>query len=506
MILFIPVSHKDVDRLPLQTQLFGHFGGLENHQVHIMGERQVGRQCDLFAKEMRELCSKVVVSVLDFDPPGGWPQAPNTMWYEAVKLFAQYGRQPVYFYELDNYLLQRGGIDAIEHEYKLAGKPYMGAVVPTRKFRWEPAGVPREQQKKAYYEDGTHMVGTGVYAADVFGRLTIWKYCQKARDANNNPVAFDHYQADELKRNGLHATKLIQHRWSTQNYRMEGGQIVCDNIPDNPFGTDHSGPVDPKAVVLHGCKDESLARLVMEGPVRDAYQEDRLTLSVALTKQLRQTYGGDRQIIDLLKSLGNEAVLVNNAAPISPLQLRRNLETGGYSTDEIKYILSNVPQSEWDRFMGIKKPMQTSDLYPVPLPASAAISPPQEPLPAWITQKGPFPFPPTISRESSIPPEQSQPLASKGTDSTESGSLEAGTSSESEPEPPAGSLAPEGLLQRAISQLEPLGPKKCVLSQLASTLKVDKEELRTVINAEGSGWRVDDMGPGWIRRAQLQTV
>lgn len=453
MILFIPVSHKDVERLPLQLALFTHFGGLENHQVHIMGERQVGNQCQHFANDMRDICPKVEVSVLDFDPASGWPQAPNEMWFEAVKLFAQYGRQPVYFYELDSFLLQRGGIDAIEHEYKLSSKPYMGAVVPSRKFRWEPAGVPREQQKRVYYEEGTHMVGAGVYAADVFGRLKMWKYCKLARDPFNNPIAFDHYQGDELKRNGLHATKLIQHRWSTQNYRMEGNQIVCDNISDNPYGTDHSGPVDPKAVVLHGCKDESLARLVMEGPVREAYQEDRLTLSTSLTKQLRETYGGDVKIIDAIKML--ETVSIKTQSEAVEEFERRMENAKQLSQGAGPNIASQDLKDALEK--GIKN---VTAPYPVPILATTAISAPSA-------------------------PDQADPP------------IDTWTSSET---------AAEGvtLLDRAKAQLEGLGQKKCVLSQLASTLRVDKEELRAVLNADGSGWRVDEMGPGWIRRAQLQ--
>ena len=60
-------------------------------------------------------------------------------------------------------------------------------------------------------------------------------------------------------------TQLIQHNWKTENYRVEDGTIVCSNVEELPYGISFDYPVRGDAVVLHGCKDGSLARLLHSG-------------------------------------------------------------------------------------------------------------------------------------------------------------------------------------------------------------------------------------------------
>jgi hypothetical protein len=70
----------------------------------------------------------------------------------------------------------------------------------------------------------------------------------------------------------LHATKFIHHHGRTHNYRREGDMIVCDD-KDMPDGISYNGPIPPEAVVVHGCKDGSLSRLLVS-PTPEANPPD----------------------------------------------------------------------------------------------------------------------------------------------------------------------------------------------------------------------------------------
>jgi hypothetical protein len=65
-------------------------------------------------------------------------------------------------------------------------------------------------------------------------------------------------------RRDWHNTDLIAHHWRAVNYREEDGQLLCDDGPDNQFGTKHGGVVKERACLIHGCKDDSLAKLILK--------------------------------------------------------------------------------------------------------------------------------------------------------------------------------------------------------------------------------------------------
>lgn len=56
----------------------------------------------------------------------------------------------------------------------------------------------------------------------------------------------------------------MQHNWKTRNYRRKASRIISDNF-DMPHPDLHTNnPIAPDAVVCHGCKDGSLARLILD--------------------------------------------------------------------------------------------------------------------------------------------------------------------------------------------------------------------------------------------------
>lgn len=168
----------------------------------------------------------------------GWPEAANHVFVETAKVCAG---EPFYFMEADNFPLQPCFIDSFESEYVAAGKPYMGAIEPSR---WTIAGE--------YVEKGTHMVGTGIYPADFLTR------CKLVHSIHSIP--FDVYMESDIIPE-CHETKLISHHWSTKNYRFDDDGLIMDDNVVRPGKHSYVKPVNSEAVVIHGCKDESLYKL-----------------------------------------------------------------------------------------------------------------------------------------------------------------------------------------------------------------------------------------------------
>lgn len=253
MNLILSVSNADQHLLPLQAQLIKHLGPNNGHTLTVVYEQEVSpTEIEGFCKEMQGLFDSVE-SVQVTTRAKGWPLGANQMFREVAKIAAKKG-EVWYNYELDNTFTRSNALTILEREYHREQKPFMGAVVPTR-------GFVQQGDKVTPQTFGEHMVGTGIYppgyaAASVklpfVDRQFMWG------DIEPYDIAI-RFETTPF----AHPTKLIQHNLRTVNYRKEGDQIVCDNAPNN--AQSHAKPVDPQAVVVHGCKDGSLAKLIMGG-------------------------------------------------------------------------------------------------------------------------------------------------------------------------------------------------------------------------------------------------
>jgi len=66
------------------------------------------------------------------------------------------------------------------------------------------------------------------------------------------------YVVKELK-----DSPLIQNNWRTKNYRYSSGQIVCDSVANLAWDVHWNKAVNEDAVLVHGCKDDSLVKLLL---------------------------------------------------------------------------------------------------------------------------------------------------------------------------------------------------------------------------------------------------
>jgi hypothetical protein len=192
----------------------------------------------------------------DLDQELGWPRSPNRVFLAAVRLSGTLVKdeKPWYFFELDNTPLTPSWADVLQRAYDLGveqyGARFLGVLNETRMVR---PGVAGDLH-------GKHLVGTSVYPFD------FYRTSKLAKHVSTTGLPFDVFLQGEIVRQAR-ATTLIQHNWATAEYQrdLKTGQIVCkvDKNGRNTQQVDrYAKPIAEGAVVLHGCKDGSLAELV----------------------------------------------------------------------------------------------------------------------------------------------------------------------------------------------------------------------------------------------------
>lgn len=249
MKIVIPVSAADAARLPLHTAVLTKLGGLSAHEVLLFATATAGPAAHEAAEKLRAVCPSVDVSVMDHDPKGGWFQASNIQFYFAVlHLHVSGNRSPFLWCEVDCVPVKENWADALSARYVSGGNPFMGCMVPLG-------------------PNDSYMSGCGVYPPgmplDGEIRPILYDLCKIGGQHPKEP--FDRYLRWPFKRRGVTPTNLIVDQWNTVGYRTEGGWLVCDAGEDRPGvnGAPRGGRVAGEAVMVHGCKDDSLYQLVL---------------------------------------------------------------------------------------------------------------------------------------------------------------------------------------------------------------------------------------------------
>lgn len=261
MNLVIPTSRFDTKLLPDLAKVIKKFGPYKGHNLIVVPTETAVQEANDFCASLASLFDSAVVEPVTLNVEG-WPIAPNRMWREIAKLIqAKYADRPWFLMEPDVTPVAQGWLDTLATEYKHCGKLYMGCIVPTRHVRRLPDGTVERTTM------GEHMVGgVAIYPpnalslstlAGTLDRQMIW--------ARNTPLEpYDVRMRMEIVPHAAHS-RSICHRWGTVNYRRNGDVVDCQPAPNNPPGTDHAGIVPDGTMVVHGCKDGSLAKLVLDG-------------------------------------------------------------------------------------------------------------------------------------------------------------------------------------------------------------------------------------------------
>lgn len=253
MLFAIPVSQSDLPLLRPFVDVLKFLGGLHRHTLIFLPAPTVAGETAAIVTELNGLCGKLAVDAVAREPEGGWPDAPNMHFRDAVEQLDKRGElgQPFMWLEADCTPLRAGWADRLELEYNRQGKWALGVVRPV-------SDVLRDKDGKPTGE-GDYMVGAGIYGANFKKWSCLYRY----------PVPkmpFDINIRFEVKKAGVYNTNLIESRGRTGNYRINAdGKIECDEASPLPTYPSLAGVVGDMAFVVHGCKDGSLAKLVLSG-------------------------------------------------------------------------------------------------------------------------------------------------------------------------------------------------------------------------------------------------
>lgn len=261
MRIVIPVSASDVHLLPDFTAALVNTGGLEDHYVTFVPTPTVVLEVKEAAVKFEEVCPNVSVIPLNEEPVGGWPAACNNHFAYAAKIAStQAERLPWLWLELDSVGLE-GWANKLSNAYANLGnnRSFMGFIQPH--FR-----ISAATGKPVQAAGDDRMSGVAIYPWDMAERQKFQFLLQDLGYGNRTSgQGFDEYLRFEIKKNVRAHTNLIDDRWNTLNYRVENGQLVCDSGPKDRSERERGGIINPQSVLIHGCKDGSLHRLVAAG-------------------------------------------------------------------------------------------------------------------------------------------------------------------------------------------------------------------------------------------------
>lgn len=260
MKLVIPVSRHDSHRLEKLVDVLLHFGGLEHHPIMFYPTPDAVEETYRQAGRMGLYRPEIVPTDRNFD--GGAPAACNQHFASAVyALGKQNNNLPWLWFEVDMMPVCADWVSKLQREYYSINAALMGNIVHLPYWNLD--------TKTLTLDSGDlMMMGCGVYPAKMEKdqRITPLILSLTYPPPRNPEGPFDVFLRHAFKHTGWSDTKLISDQWNTCNYRYDNGQLVCESMPVGERFRQRGGVVNPEAVLVHGCKDDSLHALMMKQP------------------------------------------------------------------------------------------------------------------------------------------------------------------------------------------------------------------------------------------------
>ena len=252
MLVIIPVSNTDEKLITDFSSVLNFFGSCEKHELLVVSRPSDAAHAIRLLNNIKHLFKNYDVYSFETDGTRGWPQGPNYYWQQTILHLnnERLNKLPWLWMELDMTPLKYGWLDALELEYKKRGKLCMGWTQDTTTITTDRIVVPLTK----------HLVGAAIYPPDITVCCDIWKHVDRIN------TAFDVLCQWQLVPNSHH-TELFQHCFRTQNYKIVETPFNCikgEDHNDFPDNLRFDFPINPNAVLHHGCDDGSLARLLVE--------------------------------------------------------------------------------------------------------------------------------------------------------------------------------------------------------------------------------------------------
>jgi len=246
MLVVIPVSSHDQLLIEDFCDIVRFFSLYKSHSllvVHRPTDVKLGQI--VFERLNRKFGSSTIFQFPE-DGPIGWPSGPNYYWSQTIKyLHAKKNKMPWLWMEIDTTPIQDNWLDSLSREYESCGKLCLGTLIQ----------LPGETIK--------HLDGVAVYPPILSKICKGWKKI-------NPEVAFDVWCKNELSKHAAQS-KVIQQHFRSTDY-------MCRNVglSGNSEAMQNNGIIKKESMMVHGCIDGSLARLILNkhNPIGVSYPDE----------------------------------------------------------------------------------------------------------------------------------------------------------------------------------------------------------------------------------------
>ncbi len=252
MKIVIPVTTHDVARLPKMVKALMHFGGLIDHTIVFLHLPSCSEEAKQAADEIRAHVGGVVCVQTAYEFTFGLFTDVNMLFVAAVRYLSNSGnKDPFLWMELDARPNDYGWANTLLREYKQKGRSCLGCVVDLPMIRNEILEVVTGDKM---------MMAVGIYPPGLeVNAESAPMVSDLGKPPPRNPEQpFDVYMRGALRRIGMAHTDLISDQWNTGNYKQTKDGIVCEPRPFPRLVRNRGGLIAKEAVLIHGCKDDSL--------------------------------------------------------------------------------------------------------------------------------------------------------------------------------------------------------------------------------------------------------
>lgn len=279
MQIVSPVTTFDLKLLGPQIDVLEYLGGVNDFNVVISPSVEAAPHLEPYIERLRLISNRVDVLRTDYQEAGSWPLGPNKHWVQTV--YAMDMLRPNepgdcwFWHELDCWPIDPKWAYKLSDAYakgvaaaKAGGKNsyFLGKIVKTP-FRTGDGRITHDPEGF----DDSMMMGCAVYCAGM-SKNPFWQaQANSLRDWSGSiggmkqPEAWDLEMRTFFRNSGWTHTDLIGDRWNTINYRVEDGVLKCDAGPTQFKNRSHNETDITGASLIHGCKDESLSKLILDG-------------------------------------------------------------------------------------------------------------------------------------------------------------------------------------------------------------------------------------------------
>ena len=251
MLIILPISQNDFNN-PLNVFSFiktlRGFRCYDKHELLVVGRPSAIEYINAVYSLVEDLFPKKKIHIFEENGSYGWPEGPNFYWKQTIEYLKSKDNKLQWFWmELDCIPLKPNWADVLEEEYYKQGKFCLGTVQDTNT-------ITKDMYRITIAK---HLQGTAVYPPRVDEICSIWQYVDQL------PTAFDVVTQWEIMPHTAD-TKLIQQGFRTWKYKIHHNPFKIQGEDNGDLGgaVSYNKPLDPEAVIHHGCKDTSLADIV----------------------------------------------------------------------------------------------------------------------------------------------------------------------------------------------------------------------------------------------------